>query len=255
MSARPWGGVLSEWLGWRAALLALTVYAVFTLALVTLRLPETLARPNPQALQPRVLLRTWAQVLGHPTFWAFSLLTTASYGGLFTFLAASSFVYIDVLGLTRTHYGALMASGGAAYFAGTFACRSLLARWGLQRTVAIAGALSLSGGLLMVLVAWLGWHHAWALTLPFYLFMLAHGIHQPCGQSSVVGPFPQAAGVASALNGFMMMLAAFAIGGWLGWRLDGTVWPLVQGIAFWSLVLAAIAWTLVQKFGAPRDSA
>ena len=251
----PLGGLLSEWLGWRAALLALTAYAVITLALVALRLPETLARRNPQALQPRVLLRTWALVLRHPTFWAFSLQTTASYGGLFTFLAASSFVYIDVLGLTRTQYGALMASSGMAYFVGTFVCRSLLARWGLLRTVAIAGALSASGGTLMLLLAWLGVQQAWLLTLPFYLFMVAHGIHQPCGQSGAVGPFPQAAGVASALNGFMMMLAAFAIGGWLGANLDGTVWPLVQGIAFWSVVLATIAWTLVQKFGVARDPA
>ena len=121
--------------------------------------------------------------------------------------------------------------------------------------MAIAGALSVSGGTLMALVAWMGWHNPWALTLPFYLFMLAHGIHQPCGQSGAVGPFPRAAGVASALNGFMMMLAAFAIGGWLGLRLDGTVWPLINGIWFWSVVLAVISWTLVQKFGAPREHA
>jgi DHA1 family bicyclomycin/chloramphenicol resistance-like MFS transporter len=59
--------------------------------------------------------------------------------------------------------------------------------------------------------------------------------------------------VASALNGFMMMLVAFAIGGWLGTHLDGTVWPLVGGIWFWSVALAAISWTLVQKFGEPRE--
>ena len=251
----PLGGLLSTWLSWRAALLALTVYAVITLTLVALRMPETLARRNPQALQPRVLLATWAQVLRHPTFWAFSLQTTATYGGLFTFLAASSFVYIDVLGLARTVYGAYMASTGLAYFIGTFLCRSLLARLGLLRTVKIAGALSIAGGTLMALVAWMGWHQPWALTLPFYLFMLGHGIHQPCGQSGAVGPFPQAAGVASALNGFMMMLTAFAIGGWLGTQLDGTVWPLVHGIWFWSVVLALISWTLVQKFGAARDPA
>jgi len=129
----------------------------------------------------------------------------------------------------------------------------LLVRYGLQRTVAVAGALSVSGGTLMALVAWMGWHNPWALILPFYLFMVAHGVHQPCGQSGAVGPFPKAAGVASALNGFMMMLAAFAIGGWLGLQLDGTVWPLVNGIWFWSVVLAVISWTLVQKFGAPHE--
>ena len=251
----PLGGLLSQWLGWRAALLAVAAYGVGTLALVAVRLPETLARRNPQALQPRTLVGTWGNVLKNPTFWAFSLQTTATYGGLFTFLAASSFVYIDVLGLSRAQYGWVMASACAAYLTGTFLCRRLLVRLGLLRTVAIAGALSASGGTLMAGVAWMGWHQPLALLLPFYLFMVGHGIHQPCGQSGAVGPFPQAAGVASALNGFMMMLAAFAIGGWLGQRLDGTVWPLVNGVWFWSVVLALISWTLVQKFGAQRDRA
>ena len=251
----PLGGLLSQWLGWRAALLAVAVYGAGTLALVALRLPETLARRNPQALQPRTLVGTWLHVLKSPTFWAFSLQTTATYGGLFTFLAASSFVYIDVLGLSRAQYGWVMASACAAYLTGTFLCRRLLVRLGLLRTVAIAGALSASGGTLMAGVAWMGWHQPLALLLPFYLFMVGHGIHQPCGQSGAVGPFPKAAGVASALNGFMMMLAAFAIGGWLGMRLDGTVWPLVNGIWFWSVALAVISWTLVQKFGAPREHA
>ncbi len=250
----PLGGLLTEWLGWRAALLVLTAYAVATLALVALRLPETLGQRNPQALHPATLVATWALVLRTPTFWAFSLLTTASYGGLFTFLAASSFVYLDVLGSSRTQYGLTLLSTAAAYLLGTLLCRRLLARHGLKRTVAIAGLLSASGGLLMLLAAALGWHSVAALLPPFYLFMLGHGIHQPCGQSGAVGPFPQAAGVASALNGFMMMLAAFAIGRWLGGALDGTVWPLVQGVALWSLLLAAIAWTLVQRH-APQESA
>ena len=243
----PLGGLLTEWLGWRAALLVLTAYAVATLALVALRLPETLAERNPRALRPATMARTWALVLRTPAFWAYSLLTTATYGGLFTFLAASSFVFIDVLGTTRTHYGLTLLSTAVAYLLGTLLCRRLLARWGLARTVAIAGALSASGGLLMLLAATLGWHSVAALLPPFYLFMLGHGIHQPCGQSGAVGPFPQAAGVASALNGFMMMLAAFAIGRWLGGALDGTVWPLVQGVALWSVLVAAVAWTLVQR--------
>ena len=50
----------------------------------------------------------------------------------------------------------------------------------------------------------------------FYLFMLGHGVHQPCGQSGAVGPFPQAAGAASALSGFLMMVVAFGMGAWLG---------------------------------------
>ncbi|MBT2324484.1 hypothetical protein J7E62_19240 [Variovorax paradoxus] len=72
---------------------------------------------------------------------------------------------------------------------------------------------------------------------------------QPCGQTGAVGPFRQAAGAASALNGFVMMLAAFGIGGWLGARMDGTVLPLALGMWFWSACLSLVAWTLVRKHG------
>ena len=75
-----------------------------------------------------------------------------------------------------------------------------------------------------------------------------------------MGPFPQAAGAASALAGFVMMLVAFAIGGWLGLALSdpalgaGTVRPLTDGLWFWSVVIAVIAWTLVQRHGEPKPS-
>ena len=247
----PIGGWLADALGWRSALLALTAYALLTLAMVWWHLPESLPQPNPQALRPAILLRTWGRVLRHPTFWAYSLLTTASYGGLFVFLASSSFIFIEVLGLERTRYGAVLFSTGVAYFAGTFLCRALMARFGLTRTVAIGGLLSVSGGGLVMAVAAAGWHTPLALLPPFYLFMLGHGIHQPCGQSGCVAPFPDAAGVASAFNGFMMMLVAFATGAWVSAQLNGTVWPLVQGVGLFSVLLGAIAWGLVQKFGHP----
>jgi DHA1 family bicyclomycin/chloramphenicol resistance-like MFS transporter len=87
---------------------------------------------------------------------------------------------------------------------------------------------------------------------PFYLFILAHGIHQPCGQSGAVGPFPKAAGAASALGGFLMMVAAFATGLWLGTANDGSALPMVQGIAWWAIWTALSAWLLVLPRGGTR---
>lgn len=245
----PLGGLLSDLFNWRIALLALAVFGAVCLGLVALRFVETVPQKNMQALQPATLARTWLSILRNPTFLAFSALSTASYGGLFTFLASSSFVFIKVLGLSKTQYGMLMFSMSLAYILGTVLCRRLLPRFGVRRSVAIAGAVSLTGGTLMGVLALAGLHNPWAIMLPYYLFMLAHGVHQPCGQSGAVGPFPQAAGVASALNGFLMMVAAFAMGGWLGTHMDGTVLPLAYGVWFWSALVALAAWTVVQKHG------
>ena len=245
----PLGGLLSDWINWRVALLALTVFSAATLATVALRFAETIRQKNPQALEAATLWATWRGIVRHPTFWAYSALSTASYGGLFTFLASSSFIFIKVLHTSKPVYGLLMFTTSFTYILGTLACRRLLPRLGVRRTVALAGGFTLAGGTLMGVFALAGWHRGWAILPPFYLFMLAHGVHQPCSQSGAVGPFPYAAGAASALNGFLMMVAAFAVGGWLGTAMDGTVRPLMYGVWFWSVLIAFSAWTLVQKHG------
>ncbi|MES2685884.1 MAG: multidrug effflux MFS transporter [Pseudomonadota bacterium] len=247
----PLGGLLSDIFNWRAALLALAVFGAVALAMIALRFEETLTLKNPRALEPGTLVRIWWTIVRNPTFVAFSLLSTASYGGLFTFLASSSFIFIKVLGLSKTEYGLVMFSMSFVYVLGTFWCRRLLPRFGVRRSVAMAGVLTLSGGLLISTLAWAGIHNVWALLLPYYLFVFAHGVHQPCSQSGAVSPFPGAAGAASALNGFLMMLAAFAMGGWLGSHMDGTVFPLAYGVLFWSACISVTAWTLVQKHGDP----
>ncbi|WP_334133502.1 multidrug effflux MFS transporter [Tepidimonas sp.] len=252
----PLGGWLTDQFGWRATLAVLAVFSAATLALVALRFRETLPQRNPHALQPTQMLRIWATIARHPTFWAWALLAAASYGGLFTFLATSSFVFISVLGLSKTEYGLLMFSMSAVYIAGTFACRRLISRLGVRRTVALAAASTLTGGTLCGLAGWLGWHSVWALMGPYYLFILAHGVHQPCGQSGAVSPFPQAAGAASALAGFIMMVTAFLMGLWLGQRMapggETGVYPLTNGLWFWAVVIAVVAWTLVQRHGEVR---
>lgn len=245
----PLGGLLSDLLGWRYALASLILFGAAALALVALRFQETVPQKNPLALRPDILLSTWAAILRHPTFLTWSALSTASYAGLFTFLASSSFVFIKVLGLSRTEYGVVMFSMAFVYILGTLVCRRLLPRFGLRRTVAIAGVFTFAGGTTMGLLALSGVQRGWAIMLPYYLFMLAHGVHQPCSQSGAVGPFPRAAGAASALNGFLMMIAAFAVGGWVGMRLDGTVFALTNGIWFWSACVALLSWTVVQIHG------
>ncbi len=247
----PLGGLLTEVFNWRAAMLVLALFGALCLGLIASRFEETLQQQNPKAMQITTLLATWKLILRHPTFLAFSALSAASYGGLFTFLATSSFVFMNVLGLSKTGYGALMALNSLVYVAGTFLCRHWLPRFGVRRAVKWAGMLSLAGGTLMAVPSLMGVQSIWAILPAQLLFMMGHGVHQPCGQSGAVGPFPQAAGAASAMNGFLMMLVAFAMGSWLGTHMDGSVKPLTLGVWFWSAWIALSAWTLVQKYGEP----
>jgi DHA1 family bicyclomycin/chloramphenicol resistance-like MFS transporter len=251
-ASAPLGGLLTDLFSWHAALSLVMGFGAIALALVAWKFKETVHRKNPHALQVKVLAATWWHIVRHPTFVAFTCVALGSYGGLFTFLASSSFVFIDLLGLARWQYGLLLFTMAFTYLLGTVLCRRLLTRYGVAHTVAIGGAFSLVGGCWMALNAWLGWQSVVGLMGPFYLFILAHGIHQPCGQSGAVGPFPKAAGAASALGGFLMMAAAFATGLWLGTAKDGSAMPMAQSIAFWSVLTALSAWLLVLRRGGPR---
>ena len=243
----PLGALATDWFGWRSALLLLAVFGAATLALLALRFRETLPQPRIDALRPARLVATWRQILGHREFLAFTALTTAAYGLLFTFLASSSFVFIQVLGLSRAQYSLVMFWNASMYLAGTFLCRYWLARHGVIGAIGRGALLSLAGGTALGLLALAGLRGVLPIMGPFTLAMLAHGVHQPCGQTGAIGPFPQAAGAASALNGCIMMLAAFGVGGWLGTHMDGTVMPLALGVWFWSVCIAGVAWLLVRR--------
>jgi DHA1 family bicyclomycin/chloramphenicol resistance-like MFS transporter len=245
------GGQVTAWMGWRTTFVAVSAIGLGVMLFVALRLPETLPTANRQALRLGPLIHAWVDIGKHPMFRAWCLLVASSYGGLFTVLAGSAFVYIDVLGLSPAGYGAVMAAGSASYIAGTFVCRRWIARMGMQGTVKLGAWITLSAGLMAASGAL--WAHQagtaafWTVLGAQLLFLFGHGQHQPCAQAGVVAPFPRAAGAASALAGLVLGLVAFCIGKWLGFALDGSIRPLLWGLAFWSAATCAVAWILVQR--------
>ena len=249
------GAVLAEGFGWPATLMATALFGAGTLAFIALRFVETIPRRNPQATRLGPLLHNWGVVLRHPTFRAWVALLCCTYGGLFFLLAGSSFVFIDVLGTSRLAYGAILATNSMAYIAGTWLCRRLLLRHGLRGAVKRGAWFSLAGGLSMAALSLTGVESVWAIMLPQWLFAIGHGVHQPCGQVGAIGPFPDKAGTAASLSGFAMMLTAFGVGQWLGHTLGHSVLPMTLGIGLFSIVLATVAWTLIQRDGEPATRA
>ena len=254
----PVGGFLTDLLGWRWALSSLILFAAFTGALIYFYFDESLQQRNPHALQVNSLWAAVKHIVRNPTFQAYSALSTASFAGLFTFLATSSFVFTQSMGLSKTVYGLLMVSMSLSYIVGTFICRWLLLRVSVQMCVLMASFVSLFAGVLMMLVAYAGpgqsWFGAWAVMLPVNFFLLAHGVHQPCGQSGCIAPFPEMAGTASAVNGFSMMLVAFGVGTWIGTHMSDPLLAMAQGMMFASICIGLIGILAVRKIPLPQTA-
>jgi DHA1 family bicyclomycin/chloramphenicol resistance-like MFS transporter len=246
------GAALVHWLHWRATLAAVALFGAVALAGVAWQLTETLPRRNPRATALSHVAANWKRILRHPTFVAWTALQCASWGGLFTMLASSSFIFIDVLGASQLGYGAVLAACSLSYIIGTLLCRLLLRHGNASQAVAIGAVFSLSGGALLAGLSLAGVHSMWAIVPPLLLYGLGHGIHQPCSNAGAISPFPDAAGTAASLSGFALMATAFAVGLALGRGMNGTVYPLTLGIGAFSVCIAVVAWTLVRRHGDRR---
>ncbi|MCB1895054.1 MAG: multidrug effflux MFS transporter [Zoogloeaceae bacterium] len=243
----PLGALVAELFGWRAALAATGVFGFGLLLLVWRQFEESLACPDHAALALPRLLPGWGRIVGHPVFRAYALLAAASYCGLFVILAVSSFVFIGEFGLGRQQYGLVLLSNALAYISGTLLCRRLLHRFAVARTVAVGGVLALVGGLGLLAVVTSGAHSPLPLMPPIWVYMMAHGVCQPCGQTGALSPFPRAAGTASALSGCLMMALAFGVGGWVGSSFGDPIQALSWGVSGCSVWVALVAWLLVPR--------
>ena len=244
------GVLVSSW-GWRAAVLAMAVAGAAAGIFVALRLPETAPVRRPESTTFGPVFQQLLRTLRHPTFRAWAVLVGCSYAGIYIFLAASGFVLIGALGLSPTRAGAVMSTCSVAYVGGTLLCRRWIPQLGLPGAVARAAWLTTAAGLGMAALAVTDARSVWAVMIPTWLYSLGHGVHNPCGQTGAVGPFPRSAGLASALAGFVTAVVAFGTGLWLGQALDGTVRPFAIGMAAAAGLTVLVAHTLVRRHGEP----
>ena len=220
------GSYLQVLFGWRAAFVVHAVFGV-ALAVAAGRLyRETNLHPNPEATRPLGLVAIYARVARTGAFWAYTLPGALSYATLFIFISGSSFALIEVLGVPTQFFGYCFGLAVTGYLSGTFACRALLRRLGLDRTLSVGVAISLVSGLAFLALTVAGVAHWAVVVAAMFMTKFAHGINFSCGQAGATARFPRETGAAAGLFGFLTMLAALGAGTLVGAGHDGTLLPL-----------------------------
>ncbi len=243
------GAYLYVAFGWRSAFAVLTAFALLLTVAAATRLTETNRHRNPDALRLRPMLRNYLDIARSPAFWAYTLASSVTYGGLFAFISGSPFVLMRVLGVSAVAFGASFATMVSGYLVGTVVCRWQIGPRGLQWTVCAGAALQAAAGVAMALLVAAGVRVPASIVAPMFFYGIAHGMIQPAAQAGAMAPFPRSAGAATALAGFVMMFVAALIGFWTGASYDGTMRPLAYTICAASIASALIAFTLVRRHG------
>jgi DHA1 family bicyclomycin/chloramphenicol resistance-like MFS transporter len=239
------GGMLVARHGVPGALGAYGLVGVLTLAVAAFGLRETLdagaAAPSPE--------RGWRDIWRHPVFRVYTALTACSYLGHYLFLSGSAFLLIEQCGLSMIEYGAVLSLCSLVYLTGTVVCRRALRAYGVRKTICWASLLGLAGGSAMGLFALLGVRSAATVIAPYMLFVLAHAIHQSCGQAAAMAPFKWAAGRASAWLGMTLPLVAVCAGFLLELGAGKLASALPMAVFGSALLTATVAWVWVRRDG------
>lgn len=233
------GGYLQVAFGWRAAFVALALAGLAVWIAALRRMKESNSQPNAAATRLGSLGRSYLDVARTLEFWSYALPGALSYASIFAFISGTPFVLIKVLGVPISHYGYYFAIGVFGYLGGTLLCRRLLSRIGLQGALLLGTVIGLVGGLGFLALVLADVRHVALVVGAQFVVMTAHGINFPCTQSGSLAPFPEKAGAAAGLFGFISMLGAFFIGMWVGASHDGTLLPLASISATVGVVLFA----------------
>jgi DHA1 family bicyclomycin/chloramphenicol resistance-like MFS transporter len=225
------GGVVQTGFGWRATFLVLVFAGMAGTAIIWALLPETLKIRAAEPVSLPSMVRSYRVVARNPAYLAYLGITSASYAGLFAWISGSAFVLQGLYGLKPFNFGVAFALGSVGYMVGASLAARIVVKLGLDRVLGLGGCACAAGGLAMVTSVALGLTSSASLVLPVAIYLAGLGMVLPQGIAGALTPFPERAGAASSLFGFVQQSVAALCGAAVGWYLGQSGWPLALGVA------------------------
>src|SRR6185312_8978280 len=246
------GGALQTAFGWRSIFVLLGVAGAAGIAAVWMLLPETLQRRETQAATS--MLASYRVVASNRVWRAYLALGTFGYAGLFAWISGASFVLQNLYGLTPFMFGLVFAIASFGYLTGTTAAARTVTRVGLNGVLGIGSVVLAVGGLLGCVSIALGLTSALSVVIPVAIFLAGFGMVLPQSIAGAITPFPERAGAAFSLFGFVQQTAAAICGAVVVALLGKTAWPMAGAIALMGCVTLAL-WFATREVRRARKSA
>ncbi|MEI8146985.1 MAG: multidrug effflux MFS transporter, partial [Alphaproteobacteria bacterium] len=206
------GGLLHIAFGWTSSFWFTGLFGLITMVIVVARLPETVLERSTAPISPLGIIRTYGTILKNRAFVAYTTMFAATYGGLFSFISGSSFVLQDLYGLSPDAYGAAFGFTVIGFISGTLIGTRLVQRRGLNAALRLGVLLLLTASATMILGVALAIPSAFAVLVPMAIYTGGVGLMMPNSMAGALTPFPDRAGAASSLVGFLQMSFAALVG-------------------------------------------
>ncbi|MHC0441843.1 multidrug effflux MFS transporter [Flavobacterium sp. 3-210] len=216
MLAPTIGGYVTEDYGWHTVFFILMFMGISILFASQIGLPNSYKPDVSISLKPKPIISNFLKVLKEPQFFTYAFTGAIAFSGLFTYVAASPIIFMNIYHVDAKTYGWIFAFMSVSFIGSSQLNSILLKKFSSEQmifTALILQSIISIAFLVLSLNNLLGLYET--ITMLF-LFLGCLGISNPNTAGLTMAPFAKNAGSASALMGAIQLglgsIASFAVG-------------------------------------------
>ena len=225
------GGWLMQFGGWGSIFWALAGFACVCGVAVAVDLPET----HPPARRSRDAIGTvfghYGELLRDVRFLGYAAPVSLALGLIFAYVASAPSLFMQYYGLSPAGFSLLFASIAVGLIGSAQVNRWLSRRLDTHAILRGASLVNAATALLLPVLAWTGFGGLPAFFATIFVCLATVGLILPNATAAVMAPFPERAGVASALVGTLQFTVGAVTGAIVGVFHDGTPRPMALTMA------------------------
>lgn len=225
------GGAVLVWLSWHAIFWILAIAALLASLMIFFFISETLPVERRQPFRMRTTIGNFATLFRHKRVLSYMLASGFSFAGMFSFLSAGPFVYIELNHVLPQNFGYYFALNIVFLFIMTIINGRFVRRVGALRMFRAGLWIQFVMALWMVLSAAFDVGF-WALVVGVAAFVGCVSLVASNAMAVILDEFPHMAGTASSLAGTFRFGIGAIVGALLSLATFNSAWPMIWSIAF-----------------------
>lgn len=239
------GGFLVGPIGWRGILVVVLAISVVMLVAVAAVVRETLPREKRDAHAADDDARSAWTTLRNPAFLGYCGAFAFAFATMMAYIAASPFVYQDMIGLSSGGYGIAFGINAFALMAVSAVSAKLVASHAVENLVAIGLALVGAATVAFAVLAFTG-APAWSLAAPLFVIVGALGLVFGNATALAMSAVSSHAGGASAIIGALQFGLAAVVSPLVSIKGEDTAGPLAV-VMLCTAAIAVVSFVLARR--------
>ncbi|HDR2661211.1 TPA: Bcr/CflA family multidrug efflux MFS transporter [Enterobacter asburiae] len=225
------GGAVLVWFSWHVIFWILALAALLASAMIFFFIDETLPVERRQKFHIRTTIGNFASLFRHKRVLSYMLASGFSFAGMFSFLSAGPFVYIELNHVSPQHFGYYFALNIVFLFIMTIINSRFVRRVGALNMFRAGLWIQFVMALWLVVSAFLDVGF-WALVVGVAAFVGCVSMVSSNAMAVILDEFPHMAGTASSLAGTFRFGIGAIVGALLSMATFTTAWPMLWAMAF-----------------------